>query len=77
MPQGAGRGKAALSTAIRVAYVTSPIWRSSPVMTMAIRFVRPADARFDSPLATLALRDPEVADLTGAATRKGLVAAHT
>jgi hypothetical protein len=77
MPQGAGSGKAALSTAIRAACVTSPVSQSSPVMTMAIRFVRPADARFDSPLATLALRDPELAELTGAATRKGLVAAHT
>jgi hypothetical protein len=75
MPQGAGSGKAALSTAIGAARVTSPISQSSPGEAMAIRFVRTAHVPVDSPLATLALRDPELAELTGAATRKGLVAA--
>jgi DNA repair exonuclease SbcCD nuclease subunit len=41
---------------------------------MAFRFVHTADVHLDSPLANLALRDPEAADLIGAATRKGLVA---
>jgi DNA repair protein SbcD/Mre11 len=41
---------------------------------MAIRFVHTADIHLDSPLATLALRDPELAELIGGATRKGLVA---
>jgi hypothetical protein len=75
MPQGAGSGKAALSTAIGAARVTSPIWQSSPGRAMAIRFVRSAHVPLDSPLATLALRDPELAELIGVATRKGLVAA--
>jgi hypothetical protein len=44
-------------------------------MTMAIRFVRFADVPLDSPLATLVLRVRERAELIGAATRKGLVAA--
>ena len=75
MPQGAGSGKAALSTAIRAARVTLPISQSSPGKAMAIRFVRTAGVHLDSPLATLALRDPELAEVIGAATQKGLVAA--
>ena len=39
---------------------------------MAFRFVFTADVHLDSPLATLALRDPELAELIGGATRKGL-----
>ena len=75
MPQGAGSGKAALSTAIGAAGVTSPISQSSPAKTMAIRFVCTSDTHLDLPLATPALRVPERAGLTGAATRKSLVAA--
>jgi hypothetical protein len=75
MPQGAGRGKAALSTAIKAAGVTLPISQSSPGKAMAIRFVRTADVHLDSPLATLALRDPKLAELVGGATRKAFVAA--
>jgi DNA repair exonuclease SbcCD nuclease subunit len=41
---------------------------------MAIRFVHTADVHLDSPLATLALRDPDLAELIGA-TRKAFVAA--
>ena len=41
---------------------------------MAFRFVHTADVHLDSPLATLALRDPELADLIGGATRKAFVA---
>jgi DNA repair exonuclease SbcCD nuclease subunit len=40
---------------------------------MAFRFVHTADVHLDSPLATLALRDPDLADLIGGATRKALV----
>jgi hypothetical protein len=43
---------------------------------MAIRFVRCTHVPLDSPLATPALRVPELAVLIGAATRKGLVAAR-
>jgi DNA repair protein SbcD/Mre11 len=41
---------------------------------MAFRFVHTADVHLDSPLATLALRDPELAKLIGGATRKAFVA---
>ena len=41
---------------------------------MALRFVHTADVHLDSPLATLALRDPELAELIGGATRKAFVA---
>jgi DNA repair exonuclease SbcCD nuclease subunit len=41
---------------------------------MAFRFVHTADIHLDSPLATLALRDPELAELIGGATRKAFVA---
>jgi len=74
MPQGAVIGKAALSTAIGAPHVTLPISRSSPGKAMAIRFVHTADVHLDSPLATLALRDPELAELIGGATRKAFVA---
>jgi DNA repair protein SbcD/Mre11 len=39
---------------------------------MAFRFVHTADVHLDSPLA---LRDPELADVIGGATRKVFVAA--
>jgi DNA repair exonuclease SbcCD nuclease subunit len=42
---------------------------------MGFRFVHTADVHLDSPLATLALRDPELAELIGGATRKAFVAA--
>jgi DNA repair exonuclease SbcCD nuclease subunit len=41
---------------------------------MPFRFVHTADVHLDSPLATLALRDPTLADLIGGATRKAFVA---
>ena len=41
---------------------------------MGFRFVHTADVHLDSPLATLALRDPELAELIGGATRKAFVA---
>jgi exonuclease SbcD len=41
---------------------------------MAFRFVHTADVHLDSPLSTLALRDPTLADLIGGATRKAFVA---
>ena len=37
---------------------------------MAYRFVHTADIHLDSPLRTLALREPELAELIGGATRK-------
>jgi DNA repair exonuclease SbcCD nuclease subunit len=40
---------------------------------MAFRFVHTADIHLGSPLATLALRDPELAELIGRATRKAFV----
>jgi len=42
---------------------------------MGCRFVHTADVHLDSPLATLAPRAPELADLIGGATRKAFVAA--
>jgi exonuclease SbcD len=42
---------------------------------MGFRFVHTADVHLDSPLATLALRDPELAELIGGATRKAFVVA--
>jgi exonuclease SbcD len=41
---------------------------------MAFRFVHTADVHLDSPLSTLALRDPTLAELIGGATRKAFVA---
>ena len=70
MPERAGSDKSGLSTAIRTARVTLPISESSSGKAMAFRFVHTADIHLDSPLATLALRDPELAELIGGATRK-------
>lgn len=75
MPQGAGSGKPALSTAIGAARVTLPVSPSSSGKAMAIRFVHKADVQLDSALATLALRDAKLADLIGGATRKAFVPA--
>jgi DNA repair protein SbcD/Mre11 len=41
---------------------------------MAFRFVHTADVHLDSPLSTLALRVPTLAELIGGATRKAFVA---
>jgi DNA repair protein SbcD/Mre11 len=41
---------------------------------MAFRFVHTADIHLDSPLRTLALREPELAELIGGATRKAFAA---
>jgi DNA repair protein SbcD/Mre11 len=41
---------------------------------MPFRFVHTADVHLDSPLSTLALRDPALAELIGGATRKAFVA---
>jgi DNA repair exonuclease SbcCD nuclease subunit len=41
---------------------------------MAFRFVHTADIHLDSPLRSLALREPELAELIGGATRKAFVA---
>ncbi len=41
---------------------------------MAFRFVHTADIHLDSPLCTLALREPQLADLIGGATRKAFAA---
>ena len=74
MPERARSDKGALSTAIGAARVTLPISESSSDKAMAFQFVHTADVHLDSPLATLALRDPELADLIGGATRKAFVA---
>jgi hypothetical protein len=75
MPERARSDKGALSTAIEAVRVTLPFSESSSGKAMTIRFVHTADIHLDSPLATLALRDSELAELIGGATRKGLVAA--
>jgi hypothetical protein len=72
MPQPAGSDKGALSTTIGAPHVTLPISESSSDKAMAFRFVHTADVHLDSPLA---LRDPELADVIGGATRKVFVAA--
>ncbi|MBV8104424.1 MAG: DNA repair exonuclease [Hyphomicrobiales bacterium] len=41
---------------------------------MAFRFVHTADIHLDSPLRTMALREPELADLIGGATRRAFAA---
>jgi DNA repair protein SbcD/Mre11 len=41
---------------------------------MSFRFVHTADVHLDSPLATLALGDPTLAELIGGATRKAVEA---
>src|SRR5271167_2138886 len=74
MPERARSDKGALSTAIEAVRVTLPFSESSSDKAMAFRFVHTADIHLDSPLATLALRDPELADLIGGATRKAFVA---
>jgi DNA repair protein SbcD/Mre11 len=74
MPERARRDKGGLSTAIRAARVTLSISESSSDKAMAFRFVHTADIHLDSPLATLALRDPELAELVGGATRRAFVA---
>jgi len=40
---------------------------------MAIRFIHTADVHLDSPLFSLAVRDPEIADIIGAATRQAFI----
>ena len=75
MPERARSDKGALSTAIEAVRVTLPFSESSSGKAMTIRFVHTADIHLDSPLATLALRDSELAELIGGATRKAFVAA--
>jgi hypothetical protein len=72
MPERAGSDKGALSTTIGAARVTLPISESSSDEVMGFRFVHKADVSLDSPRA---LRDPELADLIGGATREAFVAA--
>ncbi len=74
MPERARSDKGALSTMIEAVRVTLPFSESSSDKAMAFRFVHTADIHLDSPLATLALRDPELAELIGGATRKAFVA---
>ena len=74
MPQPAGSDKGALSTAMRAPHVTLPISESSSDKAMAFRFVHTAEVQLDSPLATRALRDPELAELIGAARKAFVVA---
>jgi hypothetical protein len=73
MPERARSDKGALSTAIGTVRVTLPFSESSSGEAMAFRFVHTADIHLGSPLATLALRDPELAELIGRATRKAFV----
>ena len=61
MPERVGRYKSTLSTTIGTAHVTLPLSESSSDKAMAFRFVHTADVHLDSPLATLVLRDPELA----------------
>ena len=75
MPERAGSDKGALSTAIRAPRVTLPISGFSSGEAMAFRFVHTAEVHLDSPLATRALRDPELAELIGGAARKTFVVA--
>ncbi len=55
--------------------MTLPTSESSSDKVMGFRFVHTADLHLDSPLATLALRDPALADLIGGATRRAFVVA--
>ena len=73
MPERARSDKGALSTAIEAVRVTLPFSESSSGEAMTFRFVRTADIHLDSPLATLALRDSELAELIGGAMRKAFV----
>jgi hypothetical protein len=75
MPQRAGSDKGALSTTIGGPHVTLPTSESSSDKAMAFRFVHTADVHLDSPLATLALRAPELAGLIGGPARKAFVVA--
>jgi hypothetical protein len=75
MPERAGSDKSGLSTAIRAARVTLPISESSSGKAMAFRFVHTPGIHLDSPLAMLAPRDPELADLIGGATGNAVIAA--
>ncbi len=75
MPERAGADKGALSTAIRAVRVTLSMSESSSDRIMGFQFVHAADVHLDSPLAALAMRDPELADRIGAATRTASVAA--
>jgi hypothetical protein len=75
MPEPVRSDKGALSTAIEPARVTLPFSESSSGKAMAFRFVHTADIRLDSPLATLAPRDPELAELIRGSMRKAFVAA--
>jgi hypothetical protein len=74
MPERAGSDKSGLSTAIRTARVTLSISESSSGKAMAFRFVHTADIHLDSPLASLALRDSDLADLIGGAARQAFAA---
>ena len=73
MPERARSDKGSLSTAIEAVRVTLPFSESSSGEAMAFRFVRTADIHLHSPLATLALRDSELAELIGGAMRKAFV----
>jgi hypothetical protein len=76
MPERAGSDKGALSTVIISARVTLPISESSAsIRPIGFRFVRTADGHFDSALATLARRDPTLAEVIGGATRKAFMVA--
>jgi hypothetical protein len=72
MPQRAGSDKGALSTPVGAPHVTLPVSEPSSDKAMAFRFVHKADGSLDSPRA---LRDPDLADVIGGATRKAFVAA--
>jgi hypothetical protein len=72
MPQRAGSDKGALSTPVGAPHVTLPISGPSSNEAMGCRFVHTADVPFDSPRA---LRDPELADVIGGATREAFAAA--
>jgi DNA repair exonuclease SbcCD nuclease subunit len=74
MPERGACDKGGLSTAVARASVTLPVSKPSSEKTMAFRFVHTADVHLDSPLATLALRDPVLAELISGATRKAFVA---
>jgi hypothetical protein len=73
MPERARSDKSPLSTAIEAVRVTLSFSESSSDKAMVFRFVHTADIHLDSPLATLALRDSELAELIGGATRKAFV----
>jgi DNA repair exonuclease SbcCD nuclease subunit len=80
MPHGAAADKArpfvvanGLSTAIAVSGGDFSAVEGE-IPAMPFRFVHTADVHLDSPLRTLALREPELAELIGGATRKAFVA---